>query len=219
MKKLLIFISVLFFSLPAFAQLGQGQNMISGNLGLGFQLNNSGIQYSAGGPNLDWGSLGIDYAIAYHYLITRYLALGAELGAGSYDGANITFSNKNQANSYVRLFRGMLSARFNANPGSRFRFYIPLGAGIVRATQAIDIDYWGTKYHNKKTDNSLTWFLGAGLEFDIGDNGWNWGLQTRYNVFTYDTDKLVKNAPAPIQGDGKRKYEYMNFMLTISKRF
>ena len=67
MKKLLIFISVLFFSLPAFAQLGQGQNMISGNLGLGFQLNNSGIEYSTGGSKLDWGTLGADYGITYNY--------------------------------------------------------------------------------------------------------------------------------------------------------
>lgn len=219
MKKLLIFISFLFFAFPAFAQIGQGQNMISGNLGLGFQLDNSGIQYSAAGSKLDWGSLGVDYGITYNYFITRHLGAGVEISGANYDGANLTFSNSDETNDSVHLFKAMLSARLNANPDSRFRFYIPFGAGLVSAKQDMDINYSGVKYNNKKTDNSLGWFLGAGLEFDVGNNGWSWGLESRYNMFTYDTDKLVKNAPAPIQGDGKRKYEYMNFMIRISKRF
>lgn len=184
MKKLLIFISVLFFSLPAFAQLGQGQNMISGNLGLGFQLNNSGIEYSTGGSKLDWGTLGADYGITYNYFITRYLGAGVEISGGNYDGANLTFSNSDQQNVSVHLFKAMFAARLNANPGSRLRFYIPFGAGLVSAKQDIDINYYGTKYNNKKTDNSLGWFLGAGLEFDAGNDGWSWGLESRYNVFT-----------------------------------
>ena len=219
MKKFLVFLVALFFTLPLFAQIEQGQSMISGNLGLGFQLNNSGIQYSAAGSKLDWGSLGADYGLTYNYFVDKYIGVGAEISGGDYDGANLTFSNSDEANSSVHLFKAMLAVRLNANPESRFRFYIPFGAGFVSAKQDMDIDYLGTKYNNKKTDNSFGWFLGAGLEFDVGGNGWSWGLESRYNVFTYDTDKLVKDAPAPIQGGGKRKYDYMNFMIRISKRF
>lgn len=219
MKKFLICLSVLFFALPAFAQLEQGQHIISGNLGLGFQLNNSGIQYSTGGSKLDWGSLGLDYGVNYHYLLDSHFGIGAEISGGDYDGANLTFSNSDEVNDSVHLFKAMLAARFNVNPDSRFRFYIPFGAGLVSAKQDMDVNYSGTKYSNKKTDNSFGWFLGAGLEFDVGTDGWSWGLESRYNAFNYDTDKLVKDAPAPIQGGGKRKYDYMNFMLKISKRF
>jgi len=219
MKKLLIFLSVFFISFPAFSQIEQGQHIVGGNLGLGFQLQNSGIQYSNSGSKLDWGTLGVDYGINYHYVLVPHFALGAEISGGSYDGADLTFSNSDKTNDTVKLFRAMVSARLIANPESRARFYIPFGLGLNCADQDIEIDYSGAKYNGNKTYNSLGWFLGAGLEFDVGNSGWSWGLETRYNVFTYDTDKLVSNAPAPITGDGKRKYEYMNFMLSISKRF
>ena len=216
-KSLLIFVAV-FFSVPSFAQLAQGQHLVGVRGGLGFQLQNSGITYSEGDSRADWGSLGAEGALSYHYLLTDHFGLGAELSFGDYDGANLTWSSSKSVEDKTRLYNAMLSARYTTNPGDGARFYFPFGIGLVAARQDLDINY-NVQYAKKKTDTSLGLFIGAGLEFDIGSNGWGFGLETRYNTFWYDTDKLVAGAPAPIHGDGNRRYEYMTFNVTVFKHF
>lgn len=219
MKKLLVIFTVLLFSTVAFAQLEQGQNMINARLGLGFQLQNSGINYNAYGARVDWGSLGAEFGLSYYYLISRHFGLGADITIGDFDGANITWSSTKTVDDQTHLYHFMLASRWTANPDNRVRIYIPFGAGLTAARQDLDIKYGGTIYHNKKTDTSLGLFIGAGLEFDVGHNGWSFGLETRYNTFWYDTEKLIKDAPAPISGDGNRRYEYLTFNINITKRF
>ena len=60
MKKLFFLLATLFFCLPSFAQLTQGNQLIGARLGLGFQLENSGVSYSDY-SRVDWGSLGAEY--------------------------------------------------------------------------------------------------------------------------------------------------------------
>ena len=218
MKKIALSMLIILFSAPVFAQMEQGQQMVSLRSGLGFQLQNSGITYSSSDSRADWGSLGVEVGLSYHYLVTDQFAVGAEFSYGDYEGANLTFSSSRHVDDDTRLYNFMLSARYTTNPASRFRFYIPFGAGLVAARQDLDIDY-DVQYAKKKTDTSFGYFIGAGIEFDLGHNGWALGFETRYNAFWYDTDKLVGNAPAPIHGDGNRRYEYMNFNIHVIKRF
>jgi opacity protein-like surface antigen len=78
----------------------------------------------------------------------------------------------------------------------------------------------GVNFSGKATDASFAWFAGAGLEFDIGrKSGWSAGLETRYNAFRFDTDKLIRNAPAAVTGDGNRLLSYISLQLRVNKRF
>jgi len=219
MKKLILILATVLLVSPAFAQLEQGQHMLSIRTGLGFQLQNAGISYSSYEGRINWGTLGTEMGLSYYYLITPHLGLGAETWYGDYDGTNLTWSVTNTADDSTQLFNAMLAARFTANPSSPVRIYFPFGAGLVAARQDLAIHYHGTNYEKKKTDTSLGYFIGAGLEFDFGHSGWALGLESRYNTFWYDTDKLIRGAPAPIYGDGNRKYEYFTFNLSVSKRF
>ena len=219
MKKIVLSVLAVFLTFPAFAQLEQGQHVVGVRAGLGFQLQNSGITYSTSGSRTDWGTLGSDLALSYHYLLTEHFGLGAEVSAGTFDGGDFTFNSSDKIEDEARLINLMVTARYTFHPAKRVRFYIPFGAGLTIAKQKLDIDYLGNSYSKEKTDNSFGWFAGLGLEFDLGHNGWSWGLEARYAAFWYDTDKLTQGAPGSIHGDGTRRYEYMMFSLNINKRF
>ncbi|WP_428075738.1 porin family protein [Candidatus Avelusimicrobium luingense] len=219
MRKIGLIVVSILVALPVFAQLEQGQHLVNVRGGIGFQLQNSGITYSSTDARADWGTGGTEIGLSYHYLLTDRLGLGADFSFGDFEGANLTFSSSNQLEDSVHLVNLMLSARYTANPADRIRFYIPLGAGATIARQSLDIHYFGNSYTNKKTNTSLGLFIGAGLEFDVGHSGWSWGVEARYNTFWYDTDKITRQAPAPIHGDGNRRYEYLTFNINISKRF
>ena len=219
MKKFLCAFAVLFLSIMAFAQLQEGQQVVNGRLGLGFQTQNSGIVYSSSGSRVDWGSLGAEIGIEYQYLVSKYLGLGAEFSYGDFDGGDFTWSSSDKVDDHTNLYRLMLAGRFNINPDNRVRLYVPFGLGLNIATQDLSIKYGGTSHNKKTTDCGFGAFIGAGIEFDVGHNGWSWGFDTRYNIFYYDTEKIVSGAPSPIKGDGNRRYEYMIFNLNITKRF
>ena len=219
MKKLLFTLTMLLCCTPLFAQLEQGQNMINTRVGLGFQLNNSGISYTTYGDRVNWGSLGAEFALSYYYLATKHFGVGADITIGDFDGGDFTWSASNNVDDQTHLYHFMLASRWTANPDNRLRFYMPFGAGLTVARQNLSIKYNSTQYYNKKTDTSLGMFIGAGFEFDIGHRGWSCGLETRYTTFWYDTEKILKNAPAPIQGDGDRRYEYLMFSVNVTKRF
>lgn len=220
MKKWLLLTLVIFLTFPAWAQLEQGEQMVSLRGGLGFQLNNSGISYTPYGGTVDWGTLGGDLALSYHYFTNPYIGVGAEISRAHFSGNDLANVGSNhEAEDTTVLYNFMLATRFTANPENRFRIYMPLGAGLVSARQELKINYHNLHHTQKATDNTFGWFIGLGLESDIGQNGWSWGFETRYNAYWFDTDKLVKNAPAGIEADGKRRLEYMTFSLRVSKRF
>lgn len=217
MRKILFSLIALLGCISSWAQLTQGQHMIGGRLGLGFQLENSGISYT-NQDRIDWGTLGAEYGLSYYYLTTRHIGLGMDISYGDFEGAEL-FKSSEDVDDKTHLFNAMLSARFTVNPSSKFRLYIPVGLGITTAQQDIHIDKYGVKYDKKATDTSLAWFIGTGLEFDLGSNGWSMGLEARYHTFRFDTNKLTRNAPAAVQGDGNRRLSYLLFQLLISKRF
>lgn len=217
MKKIIFSLVILLCCAPSWAQLTQGQHMVGGRLGLGFQLENSGISYT-NNDRIDWGMLGVEYGLSYYYLLTEHIGLGADIAYGNFEGGEF-FKSSEDVDDTTHLFNTMLSARFTANPSDKFRLYIPVGLGLTTAQQDIHIDKYGVKYDKKATDTSLAWFAGAGLEFDLGNSGWSMGLEARYHTFRFDTDKLTRNAPAGVTGDGNRRLSYLLFQLLISKRF
>ncbi len=218
MKQILYSFVVLFVCVPSFAQLMQGQHMVGGRLGLGFQLVNSGISYTDS-DRVDWGTLGAEYGLSYYYLVTEHIGLGAEVSYGDFEGGDF-FVSSDKVDDRTKLVNTMLSMRLTANPSNLFRLYIPLGAGLTTAQQKLHIRRSGVDCDHTATDTSFGWFFGAGLEFDIGrDSGWSMGLEGRCNTFHYNTDKLIRDAPDAVKGDGNRRLSYMSFHLRIDKRF
>ncbi len=218
MHKLILCVMMFMLAVPSFAQLTQGQHMAGGRLGLGFQLENSGISYTSD-DRVNWGSLGAEYGLFYYYSVTDHIGLGADLAYGDFDGGEL-FESSEDVDNKTKLFNAMLSARLTANPSSSFRWYLPVGIGLTRAQQNMHIHKNAIHFDQKATDTSLGWFIGAGFEFDLGHHsGWALGLETRYNSFRYDTSKLTAHAPAAIQGDGNRRLSYMSFQVQINKHF
>ena len=217
MKKLILSLVVLCACVPAFAQLEQGQHLLGARIGAGFQLENSGISYPD--DRVDWGTLGLEYGLSYYYLITDHFGLGADVSYGNFEGGTF-FVSSDKVDDKTQLFNAMLSARFTFNPSNLFRIYIPAGAGLTVAHQHMRIDRHGVDYGEKATDKSFGWFVGAGLEFDLGSgSNWSMGLEARYNMFNYDTSKLTRNAPSTVQDDGNRHLSYLSFHLRINRRF
>lgn len=218
MKKIIFSLAVLFFCLPSFAQLAQGNQLIGARLGIGFQLENSGVSYSDYN-RVDWGSLGTEYGLSYYYLVTDSVGIGADVSYGDFEGGDL-FVSSDKIDDRTRLFNTFLSARFTSNPANLFRLYMPLGMGVTTSHQHLHIDKGGTKYDNRATDTSFGWFIGAGFEFDLGRGStWSMGLEARYNAFRVDTDRLTRNAPTAVQGVGNRRLSYMSFQLRVNKRF
>ena len=219
MKKIIVSLVALCFCVPAFAQLEQGGHLVGARLGLGFQLQNSGISYTAYNNRVDWGTLGAEYGLSYYYLITDNVGIGADVSYGNFEGGDF-FVDSEKVDNTTHLFNTMLSARFTANPENLFRLYMPVGIGITTAHQKLHIDKGGLKYDNSATDTSLGWFVGTGFEFDFGrESDWSMGFEARYNAFRYNTERLIRNAPSVIEGDGKRTLSYLSFHLRVNKHF
>ena len=218
MKKIIFVSAALLLCAPAFAQLAQGQHLMGGRLGLGFQLENSGVSYP-GDNRVDWGTLGVEYDLSYYYLVTEHIGLGTEVSYGNFEGGTL-FVSSDKVDDRTHFVNAMLATRLTANPSNLFRLYMPLGVGLTVAQQRMRIKKHGVDYTKRATDTSLGFFVGAGFEFDLGrDSGWAVGLETRYNAFHYDTEKLTRNAPAGVTGHGNRRMSYISFHLQINKHF
>ncbi|MBR4682677.1 MAG: porin family protein [Elusimicrobiaceae bacterium] len=219
MKKIIFLFVALFCGVPAFCQMERGQHLLGGRLGLGFQLENSGVSYSSANNRVDWGSLGAEGGLSYYYLVTDNIGLGADVSYGDFEGGDL-FVSSDKVDDKTKLFNAMLSARFTANPTNPFRLYMPVGIGLTVARQDMRIKKGGIDFAKKATDTSFAWFIGAGFEFDLGrESGWSMGFETRYNTFRYDTEKLTRNAPSGVEGDGNRRLSYMSFHMQVNKRF
>lgn len=220
MKKLFILWAILCVGMPSWAQLQPGTHRISGHLGLGFQLNNSGISYSQYRDTVDWGVLGGEWGLSYQYIWRPHLSVGAELGGGSFSGGDLDlFGGSDDVSDTTHILNTWLAARLTLNPQHRMRWYIPLGVGMATVRQDIDIQTRRIHYQKKATDHSVAWFTGLGVEFDVGEKGWSWGLETRYHAFWYNTDKLVRGTTQPVYASGRRRYEYLTFGVRLDKRF
>lgn len=194
--------------------------MVGGSLGVAAGLQNSGITYTAQGDKLDWGTVGMQAGFSYHYFLTDFLGVGAEISGGNFDGADKHwYSYSNKFRDRTRLLNLMVSARLTANPQNRLRFYAPFGAGWTVAQQELKINNEGISFHKEATDVSFGWFAGLGAEWDIWDEDWSAGVEMRYHTFRYNTNDVVQGAPVVISGVGNRRYSYLVCFFKISKRF
>jgi len=220
MKKLLAVLCAV-FCLSAFSHaegIQAGDQMVSGTIGFGAGLQNSGWQFN--GNNVSWGTAGATFGVAYQYFPTEYFGVGVEMNDGIFAGEDDdvwALGNHTEMENAMNVFNLMASFRANLNPQNRTRFYIPFGAGLTSATQAIDLTVNGWSRTERATYNSLGWFVGFGFEIDLGQGNWSLGGEARYNAFTYDTDKIMNKVHG--DGAGKKDYSYLSMVFKASYRF
>ena len=64
------------------------------------------------------------------------------------------------------------------------------------------------------TTTSLGYFVGAGVEADLGDSNWMIGGEMRYQGFQFDTGKY------DIDGvSGTENYSYLSFLFKVGYKF
>ena len=231
MKKLAVLgvlLGVLFgFAASAKAEgIEAGTQLVSGYLGGSAPLQDAGLDdlyYRDGGVyifhlnDLDWGDAGVTFGASYLYFLNDYFGLGGEIsgtvfGEAEYD----TYSpfGHSTFKSSMSTFNAMAVGRVNVNPQSRVRVYFPFGLGLTSAKGEIKLD---SPMGNDSTDGTTTsigYFIGAGIETDLGESNWVLGGEIRYQGFQFDTAKYDMDGIS-----GKENYSYLSFMAKVGYKF
>lgn len=220
MKKLAVLgvlLGVLFgFAASAKAEgIEAGSQLASGYLGFGVPLQESGIK--DGSVELDWGDVSVSYGASYLFFPSEYFGMGVEINGNNFTEAEYDVYASGwhgKLKTSMNVYNYMLAFRANVNPQNRVRFYVPFGFGLTSAKGKIKgEDYFDDDLSG--TTNSFGYFVGAGVEADLGESNWVLGGEIRYSGFKFDTDKYADDG----DGFGKKNYSYLSFMAKVGYKF
>lgn len=215
------------YSLPAQAEgIEAGQSLVSVAVGAAIPMQKSGVYVEEDSENvseeLRWAKAGIASELSYTYFVNEYVGVGLALGNGMFFDKKTSFAYSGGSTENIKTkmntWSALITGRFNVNPQSAVRFYIPLGLGYMRAKGTIK-DTW-VDGEDTESDtmsarsNSFGWFAGLGVETDITEN-WLVGAELRYTAFRFDTNKYMEEEPF----GGSRGYGYGSVMLKAGYRF
>lgn len=202
-----------------------GTQLVNGYLGGAAPLQDAGLgdvyyhdgAYTFRVNDLDWGDAGVTFGASYLYFLNDYFGLGGEVSGSVFGEAEYdTYSRAGHSTikSSMTTFNAMAVGRVNVNPQSRVRVYFPFGLGLTSAKGEIKLD---TPMGDDSTDGTTTsfgYFIGAGVEADLGQSNWVLGGEIRYQGFQFDTAKY------DIDGiSGKEDYSYLSFMAKVGYKF
>ena len=238
MKKLM-FLAVLISMLCAWpvaasAQgIEKGDQMVSVFLGGAAPLNESGVNSEAltGDPianaELDWGDGALSYGVQYMYALTPHFAIGAEYNGNSFGDAEYERTyfasasdwGEDEVESKMNVQNFMVAGRYTFNPQANTRFYIPLGLGMASSKATFSLSYVEMAGGLLDQDSSSTsqrstsfaYYIGLGMEGNFHNN-WVWGLEGRYQAFTFDYGKFSDEY-------GKEDLSYFALLLKLGYRF
>lgn len=202
-----------------------GTQLVNGYLGGAAPLQDAGLgdvyyhdgAYTFRVNDLDWGDAGVTFGASYLYFLNDYFGLGGEVsgsvfGEAEYDTYSV--AGHSTIKSSMNTVNAMAVGRVNVNPQSRVRVYFPFGLGLTSAKGKIKLD---TPMGDDSTDGTTTsfgYFVGAGVEADLGQSNWVLGGEIRYQGFQFDTAKY------DIDGiSGKEDYSYLSFMAKVGYKF
>ncbi len=198
-----------------------GQSMISVYGGLGTALQKSGLELD--GESLSWGNIGGEAGLSYLWFPQAQVGIGADLRLASFRGSQLirrdvpgwwhwhTFESDLEMSTLQLMGAG----RINVNPSSSVRLYFPFGAGIVLSEGSIKYTWDGEVFDSEdELDTSFGWYAGVGLEFDASDR-LAWGIEARYNAFTYDYNGLADYHARTLSGQ-KTEHSYISLTLHLS---
>lgn len=220
MKKLAV-LGVMFAVLFGFAASAKaegieaGNQLASGYLGGAAPLQESGIDFA--GTELDWGDAAVSYGASYLFFPSGYFGAGVEINGNNFAEAEYSISYlgvHGKWKSSMNVYNYMLAFRANINPQNRVRFYIPFGFGLTSAKGKIKGEGLFSGENYSATTNSFGYFVGAGVEADLGESNWMLGGEIRYQGFQFDTAKY------DIDGiSGKEDYSYLSFIAKVGYKF
>lgn len=211
----------------------KGDQMVSVFLGGAAPLNESGVNSEAltGDPianaELDWGDGALSYGVQYMYALTPHFAIGAEYNGNSFGDAEYertyfaSASNwgEDEVESKMNVQNFMVAGRYTFNPQANTRFYIPLGLGMASSKATFSLSYVEMAGGLLDQDSSSTsqrstsfaYYIGLGMEGNFHNN-WVWGLEGRYQAFTFDYGKFSDEY-------GKEDLSYFALLLKLGYRF
>ncbi len=219
MKKL-VTLAVALFVLGTVSRaqgIEDGNHMFTMSVGAGAGLEDSGVEHPYSHEDIAWGEAGGVFGISYLVFPSKYFGMGVEVNDGIFAGEDTTWygvGTSHRIETAMNVFNAMASFRFNFNPDSRARFYIPFGVGLTSATGALVETINGVENTRHSSTQSLGYFAGFGFEIGLGQSGkWALGSELRYNAFRYDTDKLLGSSI------GQQDYSYVSASFKASCRF
>lgn len=211
----------------------KGDQLVSVFLGGAAPLNESGVNSEAltGDPianaELDWGDGALSYGVQYMYALTPHFAIGAEYNGNSFGDAEYertyfaSASNwgEDEVESKMNVQNFMVAGRYTFNPQANTRFYIPLGLGMASSKATFSLSYVEMAGGLLDQDSSSTsqrstsfaYYIGLGMEGNFHNN-WVWGLEGRYQAFTFDYGKFSDEY-------GKEDLSYFALLLKLGYRF
>ena len=211
----------------------QGDQMISVLLGGSAPLQESGVQSESitgdplGNAELDWGDGAVSYGVQYMYALTPHFAIGAEYNGNNFGDAEYertSFASasdwgEDEVESKMNVQNFMVAGRYTFNPQANTRFYIPLGLGMASSKATFSLSYVEMAGGLLDQDSSSTsqrstsfaYYIGLGMEGNFHNN-WVWGLEGRYQAFTFDYGKFSDEY-------GKEDLSYFALLLKLGYRF
>ena len=217
---------------PLWAQsLQKGDQMVSGLIGFGGALGNSGVQTVSAltqknTDNLDWGDESVSYGVQYVYALSPYFAFGAEYNGNRFDGASYeeyfywgSPKEQESIDQDMDVHNFMAAGRFTFNPGAKTRVYVPFGLGVARAkatiSYSLDMVENGLLTHTASSQDestaSFTYYIGLGVESHFSPH-WLWGLEARYQAFEFDYSKFNDEW-------NKKTLDYVSILFKVGYKF
>lgn len=179
-------------------------------------LQESGIE-TVGDMELDWGDVSVSYGASYLFFPSAYFGAGVEINGNNFTEAEYSYYagyNYAKFKTSMNVYNYMLAFRANVNPQSRIRFYVPFGFGLTSAKGEVKLDSSLGDDSTDGTTNSFGYFVGAGIEADLGASNWILGGEIRYHGFRFDTGKYNISGVS-----GKENYSYLSFMAKVGYKF
>ncbi len=230
MKKLAVFAVLLgiFFGFASSVKakgIEAGTQLVSGYLGALAPLQDAGMDdmYFYDGSHLfkindlDWGDSGVGFGASYLYFLSDYFGVGGEVSGGAFSEAEYelhSFNGRSTFKSSMNTFNLMAVGRLNVNPQNRVRVYVPFGVGLTSAKGKIKLESWAGNESVDGSSSSFGYFVGAGVEADLGQSNWVVGGEIRYQGFRFDLGKY------DIEGvSGTKNYSYLSILAKVGYKF
>ena len=171
---------LLLISTQANAQIKEGGNQISVDLGLANPMANENIN----GDSVPFGTVGPEFGFGFLHQFRKNLSFGGDFNFKSLGHDDVTTGHgpaevKSSAWTLLAIARGDLLPDNNIRPYG----IVGLGLGGVKS----ESDYQTTRFSASNSSTGLAFALGGGVDYDINAS-WLAGAELRYNIIGTNHD-------------------------------
>ena len=166
---------LLLIATHAGAQVNQGSQQASINLGLASPLSNDTVD----GETERFGKVGPAIGFGYLYQFQRQIALGADFNYKSLGTEDIN-TGRGSAEVKSSAWTMLAIARGDLMPDNNLRPYGLLGLGVGGVKRSVEYSA-NTRFNSDRTSSGIAFAFGGGADFDINAS-WLAGAELRYNI-------------------------------------